>query len=67
MADLPKIILEELREHRRESTERHALMEMRVRSLEDTRSQQKGAAKMGIALATTLSGLISFIVSTIRG
>jgi len=66
MSDRIDIILEELREHRKESKERHDLMELRVRSLEETRAHQKGAATMAGVIATVTSGIVSLIISTFK-
>ena len=63
MSDRIDIILDELREHRKESKERHDLIEERLRSLEETRAHQKGAATATAAIAALISGVISLLCS----
>lgn len=66
MADRIDMILEELREHRKESRERHEAMDTRIRSLEETRAHQKGSVTAIGIIASIISGLVSLIVSTFK-
>ena len=58
-----QIILEELRDHRKESAERHELMEKRVRSLEESRAENRGAIKTSMAISTAFASVISWLVT----
>lgn len=58
MSDLEmlEIILNELREHRKESNDRHEAIETRLRSLEHTRA-------FGHGIVACISGIVSYAVS----
>lgn len=66
MSDRIDMILEELREHRKESAERHEKIDTRIRSLEESRAHQKGSITAIGIIATIISGFISFVVSTFK-
>lgn len=64
--DISQIILDELRAHRIESADRHERIENRVRSLESTRSEQRGIIRMAMIISTAISGAISLIFTNLK-
>ena len=63
MPDKLDIILDELREHRRESADRHEVIETRVRSLEETRAHQVGAAGAIFAISSIVAGAVTMAIN----
>ena len=61
--DVSQIILEELRAHRKETMDGFGRIDNRVRSLEESRAEQKGTIKTAVTISGMLSALVAFITS----
>lgn len=61
--NISQIILDELRAHRKETNDGFDKINGRVRSLEETRAENRGIKKASIAISSILSGVVSFFVS----
>jgi hypothetical protein len=61
--NLIQMIYDELCAHRKESADFHKAIETRVRSLEETRAEGRGAVKVATIFSSIVSFAISFLVS----
>ena len=61
--NISQIILEELRAHRKETMDGFGRIDNRVRSLEESRAEQKGTIKTAVTISGMLSALVAFITS----
>ena len=64
--DISQIILDELREHRRESADRHELMDVRLRTVENWQHEIKGKATMFGVICTACGGIIAWLTSLLH-
>lgn len=63
--EITEIILEELREHRRESSMRHEKMDHRVRKIEDWQSNANGKITMLGAIGVFMGGIVTWLTKFI--
>ena len=59
--EISQIILEELREHRRESNERHVQVDKRIRKVENWQSEANGKITIISAVGVAIGGIITWV------
>lgn len=64
--EISQIILEELREHRRESNERHSAIDIRIRHVEKWQADAGGKVTMLGIILTSISGVIAWIAGIFK-
>ena len=66
MSEIQDIILEELRLHRQETKDGFQTINGRIRSLEESRAEARGASNMRTAITISGAGLLAWLIGLIR-